>query len=161
MNVRDAQPADHAAIRALLIAAFEGVAEADLVETLRASGDVAVELVAEEDGRLVGHILLSKMDAPFPALALGPLAVAPERQNSGIGARLVEEAHRRARSIGYEAIFVLGEPAYYQRFGYNLAAAAGFDSPYAGPYFMALPLNGTMPAASGTLRHAAAFAALG
>ena len=73
---------------------------------------------------------------------------------------LVEEAHRRARALRYKAIFVLGEPAYYQRFGYRLDAAAGFDSPYSGPYFMALPLNGAMPAACGTLRHAAAFAAL-
>lgn len=161
MIVRDAVAADGAAIRNLLASAFEGTAEADLVEQLRADGDVSFELVAEEDGRLVGQVLLSRMVSPFRALALGPVAVAPERQRSGVGSRLIEEAHRRARGSGFDAVFVLGDPAYYGRFGYDLAAADGFESPYSGPHFMALPLNGSLPASSGPLRHAPAFAALG
>jgi putative acetyltransferase len=62
---------------------------------------------------------------------------------------------------GWDAVFVLGDPAYYGRFNYSAEAAMPFESPYAGPYFMLLPLALPLPAASGQARHARAFAALG
>lgn len=161
MILREESPADHAALRTLLEGAFGGTAEADLVEALREGQCLALSLVAEEDGQVVGHVALSPMRAPAGALALAPLAVAPGRQRRGIGAALVEEALARARSAGWAAVFVLGEPGYYGRFGFGAAAAAPFRSPWSGPFFQALELRpGGLPAAGGEARHAAAFDAL-
>ena len=134
MIVRPAEAGDHAAIRAVLLAAFPGTDEADLVEQLRADGDAPIELVGELDGRVVGHILFSPVKAPFRALALAPLAVAPDEQRGGIGSELIRAGHELARKQGWEAVFVLGDPAYYGRFGYDAELAAGFSSPYAGEY---------------------------
>lgn len=157
---------DAAAIRAIHLAAFPTRAEADLVERLDEAFDSEIGLVAEENDRLLGHILLSRMrveadDRPLRALALGPVAVLPERQGEGIGARLIAAALDRARALGEEIVFVLGEPAYYQRFGFDPTQAVPFASPYAGPYFMALALRGIPDADQGRADHASAFAALG
>ena len=160
MIVRAAQPTDHEAIDALLEAAFDGRAEAELVTQLRADGDAEIELVADDAGQVIGHLLFSPVRAPVRALALAPLAVLQARQHQGAGSLLVQAGHERARDAGWEAIFVVGDPAYYGRFGYDPALAAVFDSPYSGPHFMARPLaTGAMPG-GGTIRHAPAFSAL-
>ncbi|MGA8110006.1 MAG: N-acetyltransferase, partial [Acidobacteriaceae bacterium] len=140
--------------------AFGRPAEAELVKKLREAGDSVLSLVALENSQIVGHILLSRMDAPFRALALAPVSVIPTRQRSGIGSALVTSAVSRARSEGWAAIFVLGDPHYYERFGFEREAAAGFTSPYAGRHFMVLRLSPPLPVTTGELRHAAAFAAL-
>jgi putative acetyltransferase len=161
MIIRDERPEeDAAAVRALLEAAFGGPLEAELVDRLRQDGDVVLGLVAEEAGRVVGHVLLSRMTAPFRALALAPLAVLPERQRTGIGGRLVRAALARATAEDFDAVIVVGEPAYYQRLGFDAALARGFLSPYAGPFLMARALRGALPVATGRLAHAPAFAAL-
>lgn len=159
MIIRSEAPDDRAAIHELVSAAFGEAAEAELVDELRRSGDLTLSLVAVERGRIIGHIALSRMKAPFPALALAPLAVAPSRQRQGVGSALVREAARRAGAEGWSAIFVLGDPGYYRRFGFQVQAAGSFTSPYAGPHFMALALTSGLPN-SGELRHAPAFAAL-
>ena len=160
IDVRDENPRDWKAVYAVVSSAFGQVAEAKLVEDLRAAGDSVVSLVADEDGQIVGHVLLSRMDAPFPALALAPVSVIPTRQRSGIGSALVQRAVNSARSKGWTAIFVLGDPNYYERFGFDREAAAGFTSPYAGRHFMVLRLSPSLPTKTGELRHAPAFAAL-
>lgn len=157
--IRRERPEDGPTLRGLLIRAFDGPAEADLVDRLRADGDAVIALVADRGG-VCGHVLLSRMAAPLPALALAPLAVAPECQRQGIGAALVRAALEAAAEGGWRAVFVLGDPAYYGRFGFDPACAAGFDSPYAGPYLMALPLGGPLPVQGGPIRHAPAFAAI-
>jgi putative acetyltransferase len=101
------------------------------------------------------------MSAPFRALALAPVTVVPERQDAGIGSRLIRAGLERATADGWQGVFVLGEPEYYGRFGFDAALAADFTSPYAGPYFMALTLNTELPATEGKIDHAPAFAALG
>ncbi len=161
MIVRNYDDSDADSVRTLLEAAFPTPLEAGLVEQLRSDGDAVIELVAVEDDGIVGHILFSPVEAPFRALALAPVAASPQRQSQGIGSALIEEGHRRARDAGYDAIFVLGEPEYYARFGYDAALATGFKSPYSGPYFMLLPLRETLPASSGEVRHARAFTELG
>jgi putative acetyltransferase len=161
IEIRDESPRDWEAIYQMVSSAFGQSAEAELVEELRDTGASVVSLVAEEDGQIVGHIVLSKMDAPFPALALAPLSVIPTRQRKGIGSTLVERAVNRARGEGWAAIFVLGDPSYYERFGFDGDAATGFTSPYAGPHFMVLKLSPSLSALTGELRHAPAFAALG
>ena len=142
-------------------AAFPKPAEADLVDQLPADGDSIISLIAVDDDLVVGHILFSKLNAPFRALALAPVSVLPDRQNAGIGSRLIRAGLERAVRDGWQGVFVLGEPEYYGRFGFDAEAAKGFASPYAGPYFMALALTGELSATMGTIEHAPAFAALG
>lgn len=154
-----------AEIRALLCAAFPTAFEADLVDRLRADGAaeialVATERLAAEGARLVGHVLFSRLDAPMRALALAPVAVSADYRGKGIAARLIEAGLIEARRRGWDGVFVLGDPAYYARFGFTAAAAAPFTSPYAGPFFMALPLGEGAWLASGSVTHAPAFAAL-
>jgi len=155
--IRNEELADRTAVRAIIEAAFAGPDEADLVDRLRDDGDCELSLVAVEGGRVVGHVLFSKMGAPFPALGLAPLAVAPDRQRSGIGSRLVRAGLERARSAGWRGVFVLGDPNYYRRFGFDAALASGFDSPYAGPHLMALALGSALPASGGKIEYAPAF----
>jgi putative acetyltransferase len=160
IDFREERPHDQKAIFHVVSCAFAQLAEAQLIEKLREDGDIVVSLVAEEDGQVVGHVLLSRMDAPFRALALAPVSIIPPRQRSGIGSALIERAVQRARNDGWAAIFVLGDPSYYERFGFSAEAATGFSSPYAGRHFMMLKLWPSLPAAIGELRHAPAFGAL-
>lgn len=161
VDIRDETPQDWKAVYQVISSAFLKSAEAELVQDLREAGDSVISLVAEEDGQIVGHVLLSKMDAPFPALALAPISVIPTRQRRGIGTALIMSAVNRARRESWAAIFVLGDPNYYERFGFDREAAAGFTSPYAGHHFMVLKLSPPLPATVGKLCHAPAFAALG
>ncbi|WP_434389081.1 GNAT family N-acetyltransferase [Melittangium boletus] len=142
MRLRDETPADTAAVRHVHTQAFGRADEARLVDTLRERGEAVVSLVAQEGGAVIGHVLLSPLDAPLRALGLAPVAVLPEAQRRGVGAALIREGLARARQAGWEAVFVLGEPRYYERFGFSAATASGFSSPYAGPHFLALSLRG-------------------
>jgi putative acetyltransferase len=160
MKIRDENSHDWDAVYEVVTSAFGQSAEANLVRELREAGDSVISLVAEEESQIVGHVLLSRMDAPFPSLALAPVSVIPTRQHSGIGSALIENAVNRARSEGWAAIFVLGDPKYYERFGFGREAAAGFTSPYAGHHFMVIKLSAPLPATTGELHHAAAFDAL-
>jgi putative acetyltransferase len=160
IEFRDEDARDSRAVYRAVSSAFGRSAEAELIEALRKAGDSIISLVADEDGEIVGHVLLSRMNAPFPALALAPVSVIPTRQRRGLGSTLIELAVNRARNGGWAAIFVLGDPNYYQRFGFEREAAAGFTSPYAGPHFMALKLSQSLSASTGELGHPPAFAAL-
>lgn len=160
LAIRPEAAADGAAVHALHCAAFPTPAEADLVAALHEAGEVMFSLVAEQQGGIVGHVLLSRVAGPFGCLALAPVAVDPGRQRQGIGRQLIEAAIAEAEDGGWRAIFVLGAPAYYTRFGFTTEAAAGFTSPYAGEHFMARFL-GDDPPAPAPIAHAEAFAALG
>lgn len=150
-----------AAIRRLHRAAFPTPAEAELVDRLRADGDAVISFVALVGGAVIGHALLSRMTAPFAALGLAPVAVDARHRRRGVAARLIAAAIGRAREAGWSAVFVLGEPAYYRRFGFSARDAKGFDSPYAGPYLMVLSLmEGGLPVRGGRIDYAPAFAAL-
>jgi putative acetyltransferase len=160
MIIRAEQTADQTAIRAVLTAAFPSQAEADLVDSLRAGGDSAISLVAAVDAGIIGHVLFSRMTAPFRALGLGPVAVVPARQRSGVGSQLIRAGLEAARNDGWQAVFVLGDPRFYRRFGFEPELAAGFASPYAGPHLMVLPLGEGLPATEGSIEYAPAFARL-
>jgi putative acetyltransferase len=106
--------------------------------------------------------MFSRMKAPFRALGLAPVSVLPGRQLAGIGGSLIREGLARATSAGWDAVFLLGKPEYYERFGFVAETAAGFASPYAGPCFMALALRPDgMPVHSGRVAYAPAFSGLG
>ena len=167
MVIRPAAPEDHAAIRAVVTAAFTAEFgksdEADLVEALRADGDALLELVAEDDGAVVGHILFSPLatDSGARFAALAPLSVLPGRQKDGLGTWLMETGHELLRGAGVEAVIVLGHPAYYPRVGYSAEAAKTVTAPFEGPHFMALALKPGALDAPVTVRYAKAFGIAG
>lgn len=161
--IRAEMPADVAAIRAVHFSAFPAAQEADLVDVLRADGDLVLSLVAVRDGAVTGHIAFSRMmarnDKASPAVALAPLAVRPEFQRMGIGSALVESGLQQLAKGGEMLVFVVGSPAYYGRFGFGAGPAAGFTSLYAGPYFQVKRLADHAPA-SGSVHYARAFSGL-
>ena len=161
MIIRKERPGDEAAIRLLVRAAFAEENIAPLVDRLRVDGDAEVSLVAVDQDEIVGHIMLSRMCAEIRALGLAPLSVDPKHRRRGIGGLLVSEALEHAASSFWEIVFVLGDPAYYMRFGFDPALASNFTSAYAGPAFMARPLGKTLRITSGTVDYPPAFAALG
>jgi putative acetyltransferase len=162
MLIRFETPSDSAAIRLLHDAAFGQPAEGLLVDALRENGDIVFSLLAVENGCLAGHVMLSRMRAPFRAVGLGPVAVMPARQRKGLGSRLIKTGLGLAEIDGWDAVFVVGDPAYYGRFGFSPEQASGFQSPYAGPFLMALSLRkGGLPTTSGRIEYAPAFSALG
>jgi putative acetyltransferase len=124
--VRDEQPADLAAIRAVNDAAFDQPLEGHIVDELRRHGAVRLSLVAEVDGRIVGHILFSPvMSTGAEGLGLGPMAVTPDYQRRGVGTALIEAALARLRAAGCPFVVVLGHHDYYGRFGFVPASRHG------------------------------------
>lgn len=131
-RIRAEQPEDHDAIAEVVEAAFGSPAEARLVEAIRASTNYVAELslVAELDGRIVGHVMVS-----FTALQngeterwisqLSPLAVAPDVHRQGIGSALVRAVCALADARGEPVVILEGSPAYYGRFGFEPAPAHG------------------------------------
>jgi len=142
--VRPPKPKDFPAIHAVEAAAFGREDEALIVEGVRAEGAALLELVAEADGEIVGHILFSRMTTePVARIAgLGPVAVRPDQQGRGWGEALCRAGVEAMRAQGAEAVVVLGHVDYYPRFGFSHEAAAQIASPFAAfPAFMALELQ--------------------
>ena len=165
--IRVEQPGDIPHIRDIVAHAFGQRAEADLVDQLRADGDALVSLVAvAEKGELVGHVLFSRLRIEgargrvTDAAALAPLAVRPERQGKGIGSALTKAGIRACTARGLSAIIVVGDPKFYERFGFSAAAARSLQSPYPGDAFMALELTPGALHPKGTVLYADAFGAL-
>jgi putative acetyltransferase len=165
MRIRPETEADRAAIRAVYEAAFETPAEAELVEALRGKGLSLVSLVAEVDGRVVGHILFSPVSlnehAHLNLMGLGPMAVAPDRQRGGIGSALVRAGLARCTGLGCRAVVVIGHPEYYPRFGFAPADRYSLRCEYDVPkdVFMVMELEtGALTGASGLVRYDDTFA---
>ncbi|WP_028009329.1 GNAT family N-acetyltransferase [Solimonas flava] len=150
--IRDETAADIPAIAAVTIAAFKPVAvsrqtEHYVVDALRAAGALAVSLVAERDGRVVGHIALSPVtisDGTPQWYGLGPVSVLPECQRQGIGTALIREALRRLRRLHARGCCLVGHPAYYPRFGFENAPALRVEGVPAEVFFV-LPFDGHVP----------------
>ena len=148
-------------------AAFEGDAEANLVDALRDSGFAEVSLVAEVDGKVVGHILFSRAAivtnvGTVDALSLAPMAVLPSHQRQGIGSRLVEAGLQACRERGYKIVVVLGHPEFYRRFGFSAEMARPLESPFgSGEAWMALELMpGALASVEGRIEYSPPFDAL-
>jgi putative acetyltransferase len=160
--LRTEQPTDVPAIRAVLEAAFGQPGEAKLVEALREAGRLMVSLVAEQAGGVVGHVAFSRVKVADceSGVGLAPLAVLPAWQRRGIGAALVREGLAACRQCGAGFVVVLGDPAYYGRFGFEAAANFGLSDEYGGgPAFQVLELvAGSIPKTGGLVRYAPEFA---
>ncbi len=156
MIIRQEKPSEYPKIYDLVKAAFQTAkvatgSEQDYVDKLRVSGNYIPQLafVAEEDGRLVGHIMLTKTyvitteGSKFEALLLAPLSIALEYRNRGIGQKLVWKSFELAKKLGFRAVFVVGNPAYYSRFGFKSSAAFGIKHVpvIPDPYVMAVELT--------------------
>jgi putative acetyltransferase len=133
--IRHEQPEDIAVIHQINEQAFGQPAEANLVDALRRNGKAVLSLVADDDGRVIGHILFSPVlidtgKRQVPGIGLAPLAVSPERQNEGIGSLLVEHGLKQCREAGHPFVIVLGHPNYYPRFGFVPASRYNVKSEY-------------------------------
>jgi putative acetyltransferase len=159
MIFREERASDHDMIRAVHLEAFPSPDEANLVEALRRDGDVAISLVALENEQVTGHVLFSRMAEPARALGLAPVAVLSAFRRRGVAARLIEAGLAQACGQDWELVFVLGNPAYYRRFGFDTGLARGFTSLYAGEHFMARALVTTAPG-GGKAEYAPAFSGL-
>ena len=142
MIIRETLPADFDDISRCILSAFQNDGEVALVRQLRADNDVVIELVAEEAGSIVGHVVVSHLSLnPNISLQCGgvaPLSVLPGHQSNGIGSRLMEAVIERSRSAELDALFLLGDPDYYQRFGFGVT---DIGSDYPAEFFQAFELT--------------------
>jgi putative acetyltransferase len=163
--VRAERPDDVPAIYAVHAASFPTDAEARLVDSLRVAGRLSVSLVAEVGASVVGHIAFSPVTAAPQACGAGlaPVAVATAHRRRGVGAELIRAGLEACRAAGFGWAVVLGEPAYYGRFGFRPARNFGLSDEYGGgSAFQAIELvPGAMPVGAGLVRYAPEFAALG
>ena len=156
IQLRHETPDDIAAIEAVTIAAFANAphtshTEQFIVRALRAANELTLSIVAEEHGQVVGHVALSPVTITDSQgrqavgwYGLGPISVLPPRQGHGIGSRLLEQALSELRAMRAAGCVLLGEPAYYGRFGFQ--AHAGLQLPGVPPgYFLALAFHGPVP----------------
>lgn len=152
MQIREERPEEFAQIYHLVQEAFATAqvsdgTEQDFVEELRRRGGYlpGLALVAEKDGALIGHIMLTKtrwIDSNGKAgemLLLAPLCVKKEYRSRGIGGRLIAEACQRAADAGYSAVFLIGNPDYYTRHGFACMEQYGIS-----PMPASLPLRNCM-----------------
>src|SRR5262245_54794394 len=168
MVIRPEEPRDWRAIHALEAAAFPSAAEADLVDAIRSAGATPlVSLIADDAGTIVGHAFFSPVTLDrhptMRLMGLGPMAVAPARQRSGIGTALVSEGLATCALGGIAGVVVLGHPEYYPRFGFVPASRFGIVCEYDAPdeAFMAIELvRGALAAVTGTVRYHPAFGAV-
>ncbi len=164
MRIRNETSSDTAAIEAVTIAAFQNAAhtshsEQFIVRALRNSGQLTVSLVAEDNGSVIGHVAVSPVTISSGATrwyGLGPISVMPEHQRQGVGVQLMEHALTELRTLGAAGCVVLGEPAYYSRFGFNAEPSLVLPDVPA-EYFQAISFNGSLP--SGTVSYHDSFAA--
>ncbi|RXZ64448.1 GNAT family N-acetyltransferase [Pelagerythrobacter rhizovicinus] len=162
VTIRPERAGDERAIHEVVHAAFDGHPHSDgsepaIVDRLRADGDLAISLVAEDGGEIVGHAAFSPVtisDGSEGWFGLGPVAVAPQRQREGIGAALVEQGLALLCERDAAGCVVLGDPAYYGRFGFTHDPALTYPGPPP-EYFQRLVIDAS--SASGVVTYAHAF----
>lgn len=161
--VRREGATDVTAIHELNVVAFDGRdEEADLVDALRDAGDLVLSLVAVDGTRLVGHVAFSRItietgSGPEGGIALAPVGVLPPRQGFGIGRRLIETGLDELRRQGESVVVVVGNPAYYTRFGFSTELGEDYPCVYSGSSYMALHLSTSEHVPAGAVRYPDAF----
>jgi putative acetyltransferase len=164
VTIRTEEPADVEVIHSIHQSAFPTEAEARLIDRLREDRKLTLSLIAEAKDRVVGHVAFSpvSIDPQSPAqrgVGLGPVAVLPEWQGTGIGEKLITRGIEDCRRDGYSFVVVLGEPEYYERFGFRRASLFGLGNEYGvdDPFMvLELRLDG-LPKVPGTVRYVQVF----
>jgi putative acetyltransferase len=166
-TIRHETAADHETVRHVNRLAFGQDDEAGIVDALCKGGYSRLSLVAEAEGRLVGHILFSDLPiltdgGTVPALSLAPMAVLPEYQKRGIGSALVRKGLEVCRGAGHRIVVVLGHPDFYPRFGFSARLAERLSSPFGRhEAWMALELvPGALDGVTGWVRYPPPFGAV-
>ncbi len=155
ISIRPETTSDIAAIHALTAAAFRDAAHSShtepfIVDALRAAGQLTISLVAEDAGVIVGHAAVSPVvlsDGSMSWHGLGPVSVFPDRQKQGIGSCLIRQTLEMLQEQGVAGCVVLGDPAYYRRFGFRPAPDLVLPDVPA-EYFQALAFGGPTPNAT-------------
>lgn len=164
IEIRAERPGDEPAIHAVTEEAFREAAhrsgtEQFIVRELRRTGRLAVSLIAVLDGEIVGHVAASPVTIDGETrgwFGLGPVSVAPRLQRRGVGSQLVRASLERLRALGGQGCALVGDPAYYGRFGFR--AEPALTLPDVPPqYFQAVVLAGALP--GGVVKFDAAFEA--
>lgn len=153
MIIRTETNKDIAAIEQITIAAFTGKSYSDqtehlIINRLREAGALSVSLVAEIDGKIVGHIAFSIVTINGKDkgwYGLGPVSVLPELQKQGIGSQLIKEGLSLIKNKGAKGCVLEGSPVYYQRFGFKTYPGLFYEGTPSPEYFMALPFYGDVP----------------
>ena len=152
VSIRKEQPGDVKSIHEVTVAAFLEAPHTDhteqfVVKALREAGALSISLVAEVDGRVVGHVALSPVtisDGTDNWYGLGPISVIPDKQGKGIGSKLMDAAILELKNIKAKGCVLLGDPSYYHRFGFK--PREGLALPDVPPeYFQALVFQGDLP----------------
>ena len=163
-SIRPEAPGDERPIHDLVKRAFAPMPfadgdEQDLVDTLRERGELALSLVAlDPAGAIIGQVAFSPATIDHATCGwfqMAPVAVCPAVQHRGIGSALIREGIERLRHSGAKGVAVVGNPAYYERFGFAVTPDLAPLSDHDAPFFRAMRLEGSPPA--GTLRYASAF----
>lgn len=150
--LRDEKSADVAAISQLTERAFRDMVYAShteqfIVDALRRVGALTVSLVAEDSGRVIGHVAISPVTISSGATGwygLGPISVWPENQGQGVGSALMDASLAKLKSLGAAGCVLLGDPQYYARFGFRLCPDLRYpDAP--AEYFQAISFSGEIP----------------
>jgi len=145
VNIRQETPKDYQIVEKVVESAFRNEEFSDqtehiLVSNLRKSSAFISELsiVAELDDKIVGHILVTRINIndthnSFESLALAPVSVDPNYQSRGIGGQLIIAAHNKAKALGYKSIILVGHADYYPRFGYRKLSTYNISLPFSAP----------------------------
>ncbi|WP_082114194.1 GNAT family N-acetyltransferase [Kiloniella litopenaei] len=163
MQIRKEEIKDRAQVLQVIHDAFGQWDECDLVKQLYLDNDVLFGLVAEEEGTIIGHILFSPMEIGSPDIqirtaSLAPLAVSPDHQGKGIGKQLIEQGIQTCRDIeDLSGIIVLGEPAYYSKFGFQSSLTNHLEAPFSGEAFMGLEFRKNIFPKGGKVTYPQAF----
>ena len=150
--IRDETEADVTAITEVTIAAFNaleisGHTEQFIIEALRAANALSISLVAEIDGRVLGHIAFSPLtisDGTQNWYGLGPVSVLPEFQRQGIGKALIKEGLSRLKDMNARGCCLVGHPDYYRKFGFNNVSELVYEGVPQEAFF-ALSFDGHIP----------------
>jgi putative acetyltransferase len=165
-TIRPETPADFDVIRDVTVAAFatleiSGHTEQFIVAALRAAGALTVSLVAEVEGKVVGHIAFSPVsisDGTANWYGLGPISVLPELQRQGIGKALMAEGLARLKALGAGGCCLVGHPEYYRKFGFDNLPGLVFEG-VPPEFFFSLSFDGRVPQGKVTFHEAFAATA--
>jgi len=132
--IRQEQEKDYEQVKAILQMTFPSEAESNLVDALRSNGKAIISLVAVCAEEVIGHIMFSPVSTTPPSevkgIGLAPVAVHPDMQSQWIGSKLIYVGLQLCRELEYDFCVVLGDPNYYERFGFETASRFGLENEY-------------------------------